>query len=43
MRYVMSFYGAVDLLSVLPFFLGLPAVGGLRNLSTALLPTIVSV
>ncbi|CAM9596567.1 unnamed protein product, partial [Hapterophycus canaliculatus] len=40
-RYVMSFYGVVDLMSVLPFFLGLPACGGLRNLSTALLPTVV--
>lgn len=42
MRYAVSFYGAVDLLSFLPFFLGLPVCGGLRNLSPALLPTLVS-
>lgn len=42
MRYVVSFYGVVDLLSVLPFFLGLPLLGGLRNLSPKLLPTLVS-
>lgn len=42
MRYVASFYGVVDLLSVLPFFLGLPVCGGLRDLSPLLLPTIVS-
>eukprot|EP00752_Nemacystus_decipiens_P005802 g5248.t1 len=41
MRYVVSFYGVVDLFSVLPFFLGLPVCGGLRNLSPALLPTLV--
>ncbi len=42
MRYVVSFYGVVDLLSVLPFFLGLPVCGGLRDLSPRLLPTVVS-
>lgn len=41
MRYVASFYGVVDLFSVLPFFLGLPVCGGLRDLSPALLPTLV--
>lgn len=41
MRYVLSFYGVVDLMSVLPFFLGLPFCGGLRDLSPKLLPTLV--
>ena len=42
MRYVFSFFGLVDLFSVLPFFLGLPACGGLGSLSPKLLPTLVS-
>lgn len=42
MRYVLSFYGLVDLFSVLPFFLGLPACAGLGSLSSKLLPTVVS-
>lgn len=42
MRYVLSFYGLVDLFSVLPFFLGLPACVGLGSLSSKLLPTVVS-
>lgn len=40
-RYVFSFFGLVDLLSFLPFFLGLLACGGLGTLSPKLLPTLV--
>lgn len=42
MRYLWSFYGIVDLLSVLPFFVGLSSFGGLESLSPALFPTLVS-
>lgn len=42
MRYLWSFYGMVDLLSVLPFFVGLSSFGGVASLSPALLPTVVS-
>ena len=41
MRYLLSFYGLVDLLSVLPFFLGLPTFGGIASISPKLLPTLV--
>lgn len=42
MRYIFGFFGIIDLLSVLPFFLGLSAFGGLGSLSAKLLPTVVS-
>lgn len=41
MRYVFGFYGIVDLLSVLPFYLALPTFGGLATLSVKLFPTLV--
>lgn len=41
MRYVFSFYGLVDLMSVLPFFLELPVYGGLSTVSPKLIPTLV--
>lgn len=42
MSYVISFYGLVDLLSFLPFYMALPAFGGIGALSPKLLPTLVS-
>lgn len=42
MRYVMSFDGFVDLFSFLPFYLALPAFGGIGALAPSLLQTLVS-
>ncbi|CAM9445641.1 unnamed protein product [Discosporangium mesarthrocarpum] len=41
MEYIFSFYGMVDLLSVLPFYVGLATYGGLDSVSPLLLPTVV--